>query len=108
MEYGEWLGDRKGLYVLYTPGYDQICTPALFLSGAQLCLFTTGRGTGIIDKNNNKTGGTDPGSHLPPGCSQNCAPPRIVKNNGNGGNNQCLGDCPSEGFRARIAGTRRR
>ena len=47
VEYGEWLGDRKGLYVLYTPGYDQICTPALFLSGAQLCLFTTGRGTGI-------------------------------------------------------------
>ena len=47
VEYGEWLGDRKGLYVLYTPGYDQICTPALFLSGAQVVLFTTGRGTGI-------------------------------------------------------------
>jgi altronate hydrolase len=47
IEYGEWLGDRKGLYVLYTPGYDQICTPALFLSGAQVALFTTGRGTGI-------------------------------------------------------------
>jgi altronate hydrolase len=47
VEYGEWLGDRKGLYVLYTPGYDHICTPALFLSGAQVCLFTTGRGTGI-------------------------------------------------------------
>jgi altronate hydrolase len=47
VEYGEWLGDRKGLYVLYTPGYDQICTPALFLSGAQIALFTTGRGTGI-------------------------------------------------------------
>ena len=47
VEYGEWLGDRKGLYVLYTPGYDQICTPALFLSGAQVALFTTGRGTGI-------------------------------------------------------------
>jgi arabinonate dehydratase len=47
IEYGEWLGDRKGLYVLYTPGYDQISTPALFLSGAQLALFTTGRGTGI-------------------------------------------------------------
>jgi hypothetical protein len=65
-------------------------------------------GTGIVDKNNNKTGGTDPGSHLPPGCSQNCAPPPVVKNNGNGGNNLCLGECPSEGFRARIAGTRRR
>jgi altronate hydrolase len=47
IEYGEWLGDRKGLYVLYTPGYDQTCTPALFLSGAQVVLFTTGRGTSI-------------------------------------------------------------
>ncbi len=47
IEYAEWLGDRKGLYVLYTPGYDQISTPALFLSGAQVALFTTGRGTGI-------------------------------------------------------------
>ncbi len=47
VEYGEWLGNRKGLYVLFTPGYDQISTPALFLSGAQVALFTTGRGTGI-------------------------------------------------------------
>lgn len=47
IEYGEWLGNRKGLFVLYTPGYDHICTPALFLSGAQVALFTTGRGTGI-------------------------------------------------------------
>lgn len=47
IEYGEGLGDRKGLFVLYTPGYDQISTPALFLSGAQVALFTTGRGTGI-------------------------------------------------------------
>lgn len=47
VEYGEWLGERRGLYVLYTPGYDQISTPALFLSGAQVALFTTGRGTGI-------------------------------------------------------------
>jgi altronate hydrolase len=47
IEYGEWLGDRHGLFVLYTPGYDHICTPALFLSGAQAVLFTTGRGTGI-------------------------------------------------------------
>jgi altronate hydrolase len=47
IEYGEWLGDRKGLYVLYTPGYDHLCTPALFLSGAHVTLFTTGRGTGI-------------------------------------------------------------
>jgi altronate hydrolase len=47
IEYGEWLGDRKGLFVLYTPGYDQLSTPGLFLSGAQVALFTTGRGTGI-------------------------------------------------------------
>jgi arabinonate dehydratase len=47
LDYGEWLGERKGLHVLYTPGYDQISTPALFLSGAQVALFTTGRGTGI-------------------------------------------------------------
>ena len=47
VDYGEWLGDRKGLYVLYTPGYDHLCTPALFLSGAQVALFTTGRGTSI-------------------------------------------------------------
>ncbi|HEV2420005.1 MAG TPA: UxaA family hydrolase [Terriglobia bacterium] len=47
VEYGEWLGERRGLYVLYTPGYDQISLPALFLSGAQVALFTTGRGTGI-------------------------------------------------------------
>ena len=47
VEYGEWLGQRKGLYVLYTPGYDQISNPALFMSGAQVSLFTTGRGTGI-------------------------------------------------------------
>jgi altronate hydrolase len=47
VDYGEWLGDRKGLFVHYTPGYDQVCTPALFLSGAQVCQFTTGRGTGI-------------------------------------------------------------
>ncbi|MGH9353086.1 MAG: UxaA family hydrolase [Terriglobia bacterium] len=47
IEYGEWLGERRGLYVLYTPGYDQISLPALFLSGAQVALFTTGRGTGI-------------------------------------------------------------
>ena len=47
VDYGEWLGDRKGLYVHYSPGYDHLTTPALFLSGAQITLFTTGRGTGI-------------------------------------------------------------
>ena len=47
IDYGEWVGDRKGLFVHYTPGYDQVCTPALYLSGAQVVQFTTGRGTGI-------------------------------------------------------------
>ena len=47
IDYGEWVGDRKGLFVHYTPGYDQVCPPALFLSGAQVVQFTTGRGTGI-------------------------------------------------------------
>lgn len=47
LEYGEHLGGRKGLYIVYTPGYDQISTPAMFLGGAQLTVFTTGRGTGI-------------------------------------------------------------
>jgi altronate hydrolase len=47
IDYGEWLGDRKGLFVHYSPGYDHVCTPALFLSGAQVVQFTTGRGTGI-------------------------------------------------------------
>lgn len=47
LDYGEPAGDRRGLMVVYSPGYDQISTPALFLSGAQIVAFTTGRGTGI-------------------------------------------------------------
>ena len=47
VDYGEWLGERKGRYVLYTPGYDPVSTSALFLSGAQVSVFTTGLGTGI-------------------------------------------------------------
>ncbi|MEN6482547.1 MAG: altronate dehydratase family protein [Anaerolineaceae bacterium] len=42
-----WQKPGGGLYLLYGPGYDQISTPALVASGAQLVCFTTGRGTGI-------------------------------------------------------------
>lgn len=47
LDYGEPAGARRGLMVVYSPGYDQISTPALFLGGAQIVGFTTGRGTGI-------------------------------------------------------------
>ncbi|MGH9534037.1 MAG: UxaA family hydrolase [Terriglobales bacterium] len=47
LDYGEPAGSRRGLMVVYSPGYDQISTPALFLGGAQIVGFTTGRGTGI-------------------------------------------------------------
>lgn len=47
LDYGEPAGDRRGLMVVYSPGYDQISTPALFMGGAQVACFTTGRGTGI-------------------------------------------------------------
>jgi len=47
LDYGEPQGERRGLMVVYSPGYDQISVPALFLGGAQVVCFTTGRGTGI-------------------------------------------------------------
>lgn len=47
LDYGEPAGGRRGLMVVYSPGYDQISTPALFMGGAQVACFTTGRGTGI-------------------------------------------------------------
>ena len=36
-----------GLYLMQGPGYDQESTPGLIASGAQLVVFTTGRGTTI-------------------------------------------------------------
>lgn len=42
-----WNYPQGGLYLLYGPGYDQVSTPALVASGAQIVCFTTGRGTGI-------------------------------------------------------------
>jgi len=47
LDYGEPQAGRRGLLVVYSPGYDQISVPALFLGGAQIVCFTTGRGTGI-------------------------------------------------------------
>jgi len=43
-EYGE-LVDKKGLVLLSSPGNDLVATTALIASGAQIVLFTTGRGT---------------------------------------------------------------
>jgi altronate hydrolase len=37
----------KGLYLMQGPGYDQESTPGLIAAGAQLVVFTTGRGTTI-------------------------------------------------------------
>jgi altronate hydrolase len=49
MHYGAWVWDREGagVYLLNTPGYDQLSVPGLIGAGCQLACFTTGRGTGI-------------------------------------------------------------
>lgn len=49
MHYSEWLWDRRGagVYLLNTPGYDQLSVPGLIGAGCQVACFTTGRGTGI-------------------------------------------------------------
>ncbi len=49
MEYGEWVWDREdaGVYLLNTPGYDQLSVPGMVGAGCQIVCFTTGRGTGI-------------------------------------------------------------
>jgi altronate hydrolase len=44
--YGE-LPDGRGLWLMQGPGYDQESTPGLVAAGAQLVVFTTGRGTTI-------------------------------------------------------------
>lgn len=44
LAYGEKL-QRSGLNLLYAPGNDLVASTALALSGAQIILFTTGRGT---------------------------------------------------------------
>jgi altronate hydrolase len=49
MQYSEWVWDRdgSGVYLLNTPGYDQLSVPGLVGAGCQIVCFTTGRGTGI-------------------------------------------------------------
>jgi altronate hydrolase len=49
MQYSEWVWDRDraGVYLLNTPGYDQLSVPGLVGAGCQIACFTTGRGTGI-------------------------------------------------------------
>ena len=44
LDYGEPIRE-KGLSLLYAPGNDLVASTALAVSGAQLVLFTTGRGT---------------------------------------------------------------
>ncbi|MBO4902083.1 MAG: altronate dehydratase [Lachnospiraceae bacterium] len=45
LRYGERVHEGTGLYLLEAPGNDLVASTALALSGAQLVLFTTGRGT---------------------------------------------------------------
>ena len=49
LPYGGWVWeqDAPGVYLLNTPGYDQISVPGLVGAGCQVVCFTTGRGTGI-------------------------------------------------------------
>lgn len=49
MDYSAWVWDRdaSGVYLLNTPGYDQLSVPGLVGAGCQIVCFTTGRGTGI-------------------------------------------------------------
>lgn len=45
LKYGERIGRDAGLHLLYGPGNDLVSCTALAAAGAQLILFTTGRGT---------------------------------------------------------------
>ncbi len=49
LNYSEWVWDHAeaGVYLLNTPGYDQLSVPGIIGAGSQLLCFTTGRGTGI-------------------------------------------------------------
>lgn len=44
IDYGERVGDRKGLIIMDGPGYDTDSVTGLFASGAQVIMFSTGRG----------------------------------------------------------------
>ncbi|MBP5383444.1 MAG: altronate dehydratase [Lachnospiraceae bacterium] len=45
LRYAQQAGTRKGLHLLEAPGNDLVASTALAAAGAQLILFTTGRGT---------------------------------------------------------------
>ena len=45
LRYAQRVGAKKGLHLLEAPGNDLVAATALAVSGAQLILFTTGRGT---------------------------------------------------------------
>ena len=45
LKYAERLGDRRGHFLMVTPGYDIESVTGMVAGGAQLVLFTTGRGT---------------------------------------------------------------
>jgi altronate hydrolase len=49
LNYSEWVWDHAGagVYLVNTPGYDQLSVPGIIGAGCQLLCFTTGRGTGI-------------------------------------------------------------
>ena len=44
LEYGEPIGERKGLVIMRGPGYDPVSLTGLFATGAQVFFFSTGRG----------------------------------------------------------------
>ncbi len=44
IDYSEQVGDRKGLVIMDGPGYDTDSVTGLFASGAQIIMFSTGRG----------------------------------------------------------------
>lgn len=44
LEYAQPIGDRKGLVIMDGPGYDPVSLTGLFATGAQVFLFSTGRG----------------------------------------------------------------
>lgn len=44
LSYAEPIEDRKGLVIMHGPGYDPVSLTGLFATGAQVIMFSTGRG----------------------------------------------------------------
>lgn len=44
LQYAEPIDERKGLVIMHGPGYDPVSLTGLFATGAQVVLFSTGRG----------------------------------------------------------------